>query len=63
MWGFNVEFTTCNYGLTTTPKKEYGISTGAHWQECPKKHMEDKKGNCVRVIRRIEELKLLKICK
>ena len=60
MWGFDVEFTTSNYGLTTTPLNEYEISTGR--RQCPEKDMKDKKGRRVRVIRRIEELKLLKLC-
>jgi hypothetical protein len=60
-WGFDVQFTTSNYGLTTTPQKEYGISTGKHL--CPEEDMKDKKGRRVRVIRRIEELKRLKLCR
>ncbi len=60
MWGFNVVFKTSNYGLTTTPQKEYEISTGK--RPCPEKDMKDTKGRCVRVIRRIEELKRLKMC-
>ncbi len=61
MWGFDVKFTTSNYGLTTTPHNEYEISTGKRL--CPEEDMKDKKGERVRVIRRIEELKLLKLCK
>ena len=60
MWGFDVEFMTSNYGLTTTPQKEYEISTGKRL--CPEEDMKDKKGRRVRVIRRIEELKVLKLC-
>jgi hypothetical protein len=60
MWGFNVEFTSSNYGLTTSPQKEYKISTGK--EVCPEKDMMDKKGRRVRVIRRIEELRQLKLC-
>ncbi len=60
MWGFNFKFTTSNYGLQTTPKKEYEISTGK--LPCPEEDMKDKKGRLVRVIRRIEELKTLKLC-
>jgi hypothetical protein len=41
--------------------KEYGISTGNHL--CPEEDMKDKKGRRVRVIRRIEELKRLKLCR
>ncbi len=61
MWGFNVEFTTSNYGLTTTPQREYEISTGK--QQCREEDMKDKKGKIVRVIRRIEELRRLKLCR
>jgi hypothetical protein len=61
MWGFSVSFTTSNYGLTTTPQKEYEISTGM--RPCPEEDMKDKKGRRVRVIRKIEELKLLELCK
>ncbi len=60
MWGCDVKFTTSNYGLTTTPKKEYEISTGKLL--CPEEEMNDKKGKRVRVIRRIEELKRLNLC-
>ncbi len=60
MWGYNVEFTTTNYGIVTTPLKEYEISTGQ--KACPAKELMDKRGNRVRIIRLIEELKQLKIC-
>ena len=60
MWGFDVAFTSSNYGLTTTPQKEYEISTGM--RPCPEEDMKDKKGRRVRVIQRIEELKKLKMC-
>jgi hypothetical protein len=60
MWGFDGEFTTSNYGLTSTPQREYEISTGQ--RVCPEKDMQDKHGRRVRVIRRIEELKQLKLC-
>jgi hypothetical protein len=59
-WGFDIEFTTSNYGLTTTAQKEYEISTGQ--RICPEEDMQDKKGRCVRVIRPLEELKLLNLC-
>ncbi len=55
-----MEFTTTNYGIVTTPLKEYEISTGQ--RDCPAIELLDKRGNNVRVIRRIEELKLLKLC-
>jgi len=61
MWGFDVKFTTCNYGLTTTPQKEYEISTGK--RPCPEEDMKDKNGRRVRVVRRIEELRQLKLCR
>ncbi len=57
MWGVDVEFTTINYGLTTTSLNEYAISTGK--RQCPEKDMKDKKGNRVRVIRPIEQLRRL----
>jgi hypothetical protein len=60
MWGFDGEFTTSNYGLTTTPRREYEISTGQ--RVCPEEEMQDKQGRRVRIIRRIKELKLLKLC-
>jgi hypothetical protein len=60
MWGFNVTFTTTNYGLVTAPLKEYEISTGQ--RVCPASELLDRKGVCVRVIRPIEELRLLKLC-
>ncbi len=61
MYGCDVEFTTRNYGLMTTPLGEYEISTSK--QHCPEKDMMDKKGRRVRVIRRIEELRRLKLCR
>jgi hypothetical protein len=60
MWMCDATFTTINYGLTTTPRKEYEISTGERL--CSEEDMKDQKGRHVRVIRRIEELKLLKLC-
>ena len=60
MPGYNFEFTTSNYGLTTTPLGEYEISTGK--RQCPEKDMLDRKGRRVRVIRPIEELRQLKLC-
>ena len=61
MWGLDLNFTTSNYGLTTTPQNEYLISTGK--RPCPEKDMKDRKGRHVRVIRRIEELRRLKLCR
>jgi hypothetical protein len=60
LWGFDVELTTSNYGLITTPQKEYEISTGQRL--CPEEDMKDKKGRRVRVIQPLEKLKRLKIC-
>jgi hypothetical protein len=60
MWGFDVEFNTTNYGLVTTPLKEYEISKGQ--RICPEKEMEDRKGVRVRVFRPIEKLKQLPLC-
>jgi hypothetical protein len=60
MWGFSVEYTTTNYGVVTTPLKEYEISTGQ--RACAEHELKDKKGRRVRIIRRMEELKLLKLC-
>ncbi len=60
VWGFDVEFSTSNYGLTTTPQKEFEISTGKRL--CLKLDMKDKEGNIVRVIQPIEELRRLKLC-
>ncbi len=59
MWGFDAEFVTTNYGLITTPQREYEISTGQ--RVCPVNDLMDREGVRVRVIRRIEELKLLKL--
>jgi hypothetical protein len=61
MWGCEEEFTTTNYGIVTTPLKEYEISTGT--RTCPETELLDRKGMRVRVIRQIEELKELKLCK
>ena len=57
--GCDDEFVTSNYGIRTTPRKEYEIATGR--RACPPGDMLDKKGRKVRVVRRIEELKLLKL--
>ena len=54
------EFTTGNYGLITTPRKEYEISTCK--RPCPEEDMKDKKGRRVRFIEPIEKLKHLKVC-
>ena len=57
--GCTDDFDTSNYDLRTNPWNEYKIGTGQC--ECPAAHMLDKKGRKVRVVRRIEELKQLKI--
>ncbi len=60
--GCKDDFVTSNYALRTNPCNEYETVTGQ--RECPAEHMLDKKGRKVRVVRRIEELKQLKIvCK
>ena len=61
MWGFDVEFTTSNYGLTTTPRNEYEISTGKRL--CPEDAMKDKKGARVRVVQQIAVLSQLDLCR
>ena len=61
MWGYDVHFTTRNYGLTTTPAKEYEIVICG--EQCSEEDMLDKKtGKRVRVIRKFEELKQLPLC-
>ena len=57
--GCDDEFVTSNYGIRTTPRKEYEIATGR--RACPPGDMLDKKGRKVRDVRRIEELKGLKL--
>ena len=59
MYGHDEPFETCNYGVRTTPRQEYEITTGK--RDCAAKDMEDRKGKPVRIIRGIEELKLLKV--
>ena len=61
MIGCDREFTTGNYLVTTTPRKEYEIATGK--RECPEGDMLDRKGRRVRVIRSIDALKTLEICR
>jgi hypothetical protein len=57
--GCDDEFVTSNYGIRTTLRKEYEIATGR--RACPPGDMLDKKGRKIRVVRRIEELKGLKL--
>lgn len=61
MAGFNREFTTGNYGVTTTPQAEYEISTGK--RVCPERQMLDRKGNRVRRIQGLQMLRELPLCK
>jgi hypothetical protein len=59
--GWDYAFTSSNYGVQTTPKKEYEIAIGK--QACPLNDMLDKKGARVREVRPIEELKGLPLVK
>ena len=59
MYGHDEPFETSNYGVRTNPRQEYEITTGK--RDCAAKDMEDRKGRPVRIIRRIDELKLLKV--
>ncbi len=59
MAGCSDEFVTSNYGVRTNPRKEYEIAKGL--RACPAEDMLDKKGKKSRVVKSIEELKLLKI--
>jgi hypothetical protein len=60
MYGCDSEFTTSNYLVTTTPRKEYEIATGR--RECPEGDMLDRKGVRVRVIRSIDAFSRLALC-
>ena len=44
--GCDTPFTTSNYGVTTTPRKEYEIVMGG--RVCPEEDMKDLGGNRVR---------------
>ena len=57
--GCTDDFVTSNYAVRTNPCKEYETATGQ--RECSAEDMLDKKGRKVRVMKRIEELKQLKI--
>ena len=53
--GCDVEFTTTNYKITTTPKKEYEIATGL--RECPEEDKKDgERKKLVRKIQSVDEL-------
>lgn len=60
MGGCDLEFTTTNYGVTTTPSKEYKISTGQ--LVCDQREMQDKNKKLVRVIKPLDYLKKLELC-
>lgn len=62
MGGFDFVFTTSNYGITTTPKKEYELLT-KEGVECDPKDLLDKSGKLVRVIKPLSELKNLDLCR
>jgi hypothetical protein len=59
--GCNDEFTSLNYGVRTTPCKEFNIAAGRI--VCPQEDMLDKMRKKVRVVRGIEELKRLDTAK
>jgi hypothetical protein len=61
MYGCDTEYTTSNYGVTTTPRNEFEIAMGL--RECPERDMLDRKGHKVRVIHRIDALRTLDICR
>ena len=61
MFGCDTQFTASNYLVKTTPRKEYEIATGQ--RECPEEDMLDRKGRKVRVLRRIDALRTLDLCK
>jgi hypothetical protein len=52
-------FISSNYDVHTTPRKEFEIATGK--RACPPEDMLDRKGDTVRAVRSIEELKGLKL--
>ena len=57
IYGHDEQFTSGNYGITTTPEKEYKIATGV--VPCPEEETKDKEGRVVRVIKKIEDLQKL----
>ncbi len=59
--GSDFVFTTPNYGITTTPKKEYKLLM-EEGVECDPKDLLDKSGKMVRVIKPLSELKSLDLC-
>ena len=59
MFGHDEQFKTTNYGVTTTPAKEYEIATGK--RDCPEEDKNDVKGTPVRKIQRIEDLETIEV--
>jgi hypothetical protein len=55
------EFVSNNYGVKTTPVKEYTIATGK--LACPQDAMNDKQGRKVRTVQSIEVLNDLPLVK
>ncbi len=53
--GWDYEFISSNYGVRTSPRKEYEIAIGD--RDCPPEDMLDRMRVRVREVRRIEELK------
>ena len=53
--GCSVQFTTGNYGVTTTPRREWGIVLGL--EECSLAERKDRSGKVVRRIPTIGGLK------
>jgi len=54
------EFTSTNYGITTSPLKEFEIATGR--RPCPEEDMKDRHGHTVRTLRSVDALRTLEIC-
>ena len=53
--GCNVEFTTTNYGITTTPKKEYEIACDP--EKCPEEDkMNKERTTSIRTVKKVDEL-------
>jgi hypothetical protein len=52
--GCDLEFTTTNYGITTTPKKEYEIAMDP--RKCPEAERKNKRNEVVRHVRSLDDL-------
>jgi len=52
--GCDVEFTTTNYEIKTTPKREYDIARNV--QECPEEDKKDKKKKTDKIIRKVKKI-------